>query len=425
MLIQFSVGNYRSFKNLVTLSLEASTGDELMENTFLASDTLRLLKSVTIYGANGSGKSNIFAAFSFFQQFIYSSFNAQITSKIPVEPFRLSTETEHEPSHFEVVFIHENIRYRYGFEVNSDKVFAEWLFTYPKGKETKLFTRENKDISVNKNKFPEGKEDRKDSTRQNALFLSTVAQYNGEISQKILKWLSTVNVISGLNDQAYMNFSVTKIKDSKFKDEILNFIKNADLNIEDFTTEPLNLTPDVMPEFLTEEVRAQLAMQASKNGVKINTIHKKYDKKNKMDSLVPFELAVHESAGTNRLFFLAAPIIDTLINGKTLFIDEMDSRLHPLVMESLIKLFNSKDKNPNNAQLIFNAHNTLILCKEYFRRDQVWFVQKDRFGVSDLYSLDDYSVRKDSSFDTDYLLGRYGGIPLLGGTYDTKDETKI
>lgn len=419
MLIQFNVGNFRSFKSLTTLNLEASADKEHEESVFSTSESLSLLKTAALFGANASGKSNLFSALAFMRNFTLNSSNAQITSKVLVEPFKLSTETEHKPSYFEILFVHEDTRYRYGFEVNTHKVFTEWLFNYPKGKETKLFTREGNEISVNKNKFPEGKKDLIDRTRQNALFLSTIAQFNGEISQKVISAFNTINIISGLNDQEYLIFSINKIKDDSFKKDILKFIQSADIDIEDFTTESIRINPENLPPMLTEEARVQLALQASQNSVKINTIHKKYNENNKLDSLVPFELGANESAGTNRLFFLSAPILDTLVNGKVLVIDEMDSRLHPLIMESLVKLFNSKEKNPKNAQLIFSAHSTLILCKKFFRRDQIWFTQKDRYGASELYSLDDYSVRKDSSFDKGYLLGKYGGIPIEN-IYDTQ-----
>lgn len=419
MIIQFDIGNFRSFKKTVSFTLQATADKEHTESIFSVGENLSLLKTAALFGANASGKSNLFAALLFMRNFILNSSNAQITSKIKVEPFKLSTETEHKPSYFELLFIYGQVKYRYGFEVNSEKVFSEWLFSYPKGKETKLFTRENNQILVNKNKFPEGKKDLIDRTRQNALFLSTIAQFNGEIARKIISAFSSINIISGLDDQGYMDFSINKIKDSSFKKAILEFIQSADIDIEDFTTEQIKINPENLPPILTEEARIQFALQASQNGVKINTLHKKYNQDKKIDSLVPFDLRNNESAGTNRLFFLSAPILDTLMNGKVLFIDEMDSRLHPLIMESLIKLFNSKKKNPKNAQLVFNAHSTLVLGKRYFRRDQIWFTQKDRYGASELYSLDDYSVRKDSSFDKDYLLGKYGGIPILN-TYDTE-----
>lgn len=422
MLLQFSVANFRSFKGVATLSTVASLDKEHPENVIKVSKDLPVLKTAALYGANASGKSNFFAALRFMQGFVFGSSNLQITDRIAVEPFRLSTETETKPSHFEVVFLFEGIKYRYGFEADAQSIHSEWLFSYPKEKEVKHFTREKGDYYINRLKFSEGKKDLIERTRNNALFISRVAQDNGPISNKILKWFQTLNVLSGLEEQSYMNFAISKLKDQGFKEKILKFVKAADLSIEDFTTETIKLVPESLPNFLTEEARSQIALQASQNSVKINTLHKKYSLDNKFDSLVPFDLGANESAGTNKLFLLSAPILDTLENGKTLFVDEMDSRLHPLIMESIIKLFNSKDKNPNNAQLVFNAHSTLLLGNKYFRRDQIWFIQKNRYGSSEIYSLDDYSVRKDSSFDKDYLLGKYGGIPVLGEEYEPEKK---
>ncbi|MDD4529208.1 MAG: ATP-binding protein [Bacteroidales bacterium] len=405
MIIQFSVGNFRSFKKTFTLSLEASINKEHKENTFSAGG-LNLLKTNVVFGANASGKSNLFNAFLFMRYFVGTSANNQITSPIPVEPFKLSTETEKKPSFFEVVIIHENIRYRYGFEANSEKVVSEWLFSYPKNKETKLFIREgNSIINVNKNKFKEGKSILIARTRPNALFLSLLGQFNGEISKKIISAFHSMNIISGLSNEGYINFSMDKLKDSSYKNKILDFIKSADINIEDFKTEQIKINP---PQIFNEEARMQMPTELTN----IKTIHKKFDKNGKLDSSVVFDLNSNESSGTQRLVFLSAPIIDTLEKGKVLFVDEMDISLHPLLLKKIIKLFNNKVTNPKNAQLIFNSHNTLMLCNELFRRDQIWFIQKNKYGASELYSLDDYSVRSNSSFEKDYLLGKFGAIPI-------------
>lgn len=422
MILQFSVGNFRSFREISTLNLVASFDKEHPENLINVGQDMHVVKTAAVYGANASGKSNFFNALRFMQGFIFGSTNLQANQKIAVEPFKLSAETDTKPSHFETVFLFENVKYRYGFEVDTNSVHSEWLFSYPKEKEIKHFTREKGEYYINRIKFPEGKKGLIERTRENALFLTTVAQFNGEVSSKIIKYSQTLNVISGLEEQSYLNFAISKLKDPIFKEKILKFVKSADLNIENFTTETMKLTPENLPNFLTEEARSKIALEASQNSVKINTLHKKYDSNKKITTLIPFDLGANESAGTNKLFLLAAPILDTLDNGKALFIDEMDSRLHPLVVESIIRLFNSKTKNPNNAQLIFNAHSTLLLCKKYFRRDQIWFIQKDRYGASDVYSLDDYSVRKDSSFDKDYLLGKYGGVPILGEEYEAEKK---
>lgn len=421
MLIQFSVENYRSFKTLATLSLEASVDKEHLDNTFSVQEKMNLLKSAVLYGANSSGKSNLFQAIEFMRQFVLNSSNAQVTSTIPVQPFLLSTETETAPSHFEIILLHENIRYRYGFEVTKNIVVSEWFFSTPKSKETRLFTRDQSSgIDVNSSKFPEGKKALIDRTRANSLFLTTVAQFNGEISTQLISAFNKINIISGLKDEELMKFSSLKLKDESTKKDLLSFIHSIDINIEDFSSRNIPLSPDKLPSIFTEKARQAMAKELSESSISIQTQHKKYNKDNKLESIVLFDLGAHESAGTNKIFLLTAPILDTLENGKTLFVDEMDARLHPKIMEYIISLFNSKESNPNNAQLIFNAHTTLILCKEYFRRDQIWFVDKDKYGASNLYSLDDYSVRKESSFEKDYLLGKFGGLPII--SYDDPEK---
>lgn len=418
MIVQFSVGNYRSFKDIATFSLEAATDTTPKEHpdnlTNLSIFKLKILKSAVIYGANESGKSNLFRAIEFMRRFILNSTNAQVTSKIPSEPFRLSTEADNKPSYFEIVLVHENIKYRYGFEVNQDQVVSEWLFSTPKVKETRLFTRKiESGIDVNTIKFSEGKRALIERTRKNALFLSTVAQFNGEISQKLISAMSQINIISGLKDEELVNFSGQRLRDVKTKNLILNLLKSIDIDIEDFELRSINLAPDNLPSIFTDEAKQKMAKQLSETGVSIKTAHKKFDSKNNSIGTVIFDMGAQESAGTNKLFLLAAPILDTLEKGKTLFIDEMDSRLHPKIVEYLISLFNSKDKNPKNAQLIFNAHSTLILGNQYFRRDQVWFTQKNRYGASELYSLDDYSIAMNTDFERHYLLGKYGGVPIV------------
>ena len=420
MLIQFSVGNYRSFKDIVTVSLLASSDKELPENTFSIDSKTKLLKSSVLFGANASGKSNIFKALLFMQGFIAnSSKDTQINEKIPVDSFKLSTETEHKPSYFEVHFIHDKTLYRYGFEADMDKIHSEWLFYKPLGQPRRrminLFTRESKKDGNKFNfniKFKEGI-GLETKTRPNALFLSVAAQFNGEISQKVLQWFTTrFNIISGYDEQAYMNFSISKLRDDSLRKEILKFTQAADLSIEDLIHESIDISKVQLPNFFNDEMKEQIL---ASNPIKINTLHKKYDQKDKLLGNVVFDLGINESEGTKKIVFLSAPILDTLANGKMLFIDELDSRLHPLITEYIIKLFNSKETNPYNAQLFFAAHSSMLLGSMHFRRDQIWFTEKDKYGATSVYSLDDYNlkVRKDASFEKNYLQGKYGAIPYI------------
>jgi len=408
MLIQFKVGNFLSFRDIVTFSMVASPIKEhLTTHVFKANKYFTLLKIGTIYGANASGKSNLFKAMSFMSSFVEnSSKDSQAEEEIDVENFRLSTETESKPSTFEMTFIQDSIRYRYGFEVNNFKVESEWLFQAVKQAETKLFQRNGKEYEIGDN-FLEGK-DLESKTRNNALFLSVVAQFNGKIAISILKWFKNMRVISGLKDN-YAQVSKKLLEENKSKDLFLEFIKMADLGIEDIKFEKKSI-----PELNLKSISKKSFIFEASEVNEIQTLHKKYDQDQQFTEYESFNMNKNESQGTLKLFSLLGPVIESLLNGHVLVIDELDSRLHPLLTNFIIKLFNSCEHNIHNAQLIFNTHDTNLLSNKVFRRDQIWFTEKDKYGASDLYSLVEYKVRNDASYEKDYLLGKYGAIPFLG-----------
>ena len=394
MLIEFSVGNYRSFKEKVTFSMVAANlvaKDKNLDRTnlFEVDKDLKLLKSAAIYGANASGKSNLAQALSFMKWFmINSSKETQSTEKINVEHFRLSTETESEPSLFEIVFVLDGQQYRYGFEADRDRVVSEWLFYVPKVRETKLFERESDRFSVSKTYKADGIQQK---TRDNALFLSVSAQFNVKIAEQILEWLtSQFKIVSGLNDEAYLRYTVNCLIQQANKDEIIQLIKKLDLGIGEIKVEP------------------------SIGEIKVKTVHKKFDSEGNYISTELFNLEQQESEGTQKVFALAGFLVDVLKNGKVLVVDELDARLHPLISRAIIELFNSNESNPNQAQLIFMTHDTNLLSNKLFRRDQIWFTEKNRYGATDLYSLAEYKVRNDASFESDYIKGRYGAVPYVG-----------
>lgn len=409
MLIQFSVGNFLSFKDIVTFSMVASARKEHSEtNLFIAKDKLKLLKSAVIYGANASGKSNLIQAMRFMRLFALNS--SKDEGKIKVTNFKLSSETENKPSLFEIIFIHESIRYRYGFQTDQEKVVREWLFYVPIRKETQLFVREGNNFEIGTH-FKEGKgiEER---TRANALFLSTVAQFNGEISLRILKWFKRLRVISTLTDFRFVPFTVEQLKDEKTRGEILNFLKKADLGIEDINLEET----EIKREDMSEEDRSRVGPDGKLFTVQIQTSHQKFDNDNKATSSVRFNLGMEESEGTKKFFALSGPFLDSLKKGYVLVVDELDSKLHPILIKFLVSLFHSDENNPLNSQLVFASHNTNLFNRSIFRRDQIWLTEKNKYGATDLYSLVEYKVRNDASFEKDYILGKYGAIPLVRET---------
>ncbi len=421
MLIEFTVGNYRSFKEPVTLSMIAtnlvsdSKNKEIDDsNVFKVDENISLLKSASIYGANASGKSNIAKALQFMKSFILnSSRETQSTDDIEVEPFLLSTETEHAPSFFEIVFLLNGKRYRYGFKATTEHIVSEWLYHVPKKKESNLFHRDSTSIKSSKLFDAGGIESR---TRPNALFLSVCAQFNVEIAENILSFTKkNIRVISGL-DNSYLKYSLNCIAEGRYQDEILDFIKNLDLGINDVRVSESEMTIDNLPQKLPEELRQMIVDQAKGKGktTSVRASHRKFALDGSIDSVVDFEFSNHESEGTQKILALAGPIINTLKTGETLVVDELDAKLHSLIGRAIIKLFNSNISNPNNAQLIFMTHDTNLLSNKIFRRDQIWFTEKDRYGATALYSLVEYNIRNDASFESDYIKGKYGAVPYIG-----------
>jgi hypothetical protein len=445
MLLEFSVGNYLSFKDIVTLSMVAGKSVKELEdegnqsNVFYTPENNdKVLKSAVLYGANNSGKSNLVQAMAFFKTFILeSSKDKSPTDEIKVLPFLLNTETETAPSFFEIIFYIHTTRYRYGFEVDKAVIHGEWLYEYDKTvstKERQLFEREFQEIRV-KNTFKEGK-GKENDTRPNALFLSLVAQLNGEKSTQIFKWFNDdFNIVSGLKETT-TNFTIKQIiEDKKYKSSVVNFLKNIKIGFEDIEIQEINeLLKETLlkiPNEISDELNDVLAAlkklktkidtEQQRNidvkDVTINFLYKKYDAAENyvFNQIINFSL---QSKGTQKIFALLGPILNTIEKNKILIIDELDSSLHTLLTIEIIKLFQSKANH--SAQLIFASHDTNLLRKSLFRRDQIWFTEKNKIGATDLYSLVEYkinqatSVRNDASFEKDYLLGKYGAIPFFG-----------
>jgi uncharacterized protein len=401
-MIEFSVGNYRSFKDVVTFSMVAAPVQHENEeidrnNVFTIAQDINLLKSAAIYGANASGKSNLVRAISFMRTFVINSaIGRRVQDPIDTDIYRLSKDTETEPSYFEIIFASGTTRYRYGFEVDRHNVKSEWLYHNLGAEEDELFSRDGQDINVSE-KFIEGQELTK-RTRSDALFLSVVAQFNGDIATHITYLFRRLHIISNVNDEfRWKGMSDhIMIEDHGSKKHLINLVKGLDLGIENI-------------EF------SQAPIDAGESSFKhrIQTTHYKYDSNDKQLSLEQFDLG-EESDGTQKLYQLSGLLVNLLEDGGILIVDELDSRLHPLITCEIVKLFNSPKTNPKNAQLIFTTHDTNLLSSNLFRKDQIWFTEKNRYGATDLYSLAEYKIPEQSSFEQDYISGKYGAVPFIG-----------
>jgi AAA15 family ATPase/GTPase len=418
MLIEFTIGNYLSFKDKITLSLKSTSIKEFSTSNVIENERHSLLKSAVIYGANSSGKSNLIKALSKMRQLVLSSSGKSSTEKLGIVPFLMSTETSTKPSFFEILFLKDGIQYRYGFEIDINKIHAEWLFEAKKKKEVELFIRNTEGIQVSE-KFKEGK-DLEIKTRENALFLSILDQFNGRTAKKIITWFNSLITVSGLSHEDYKTTTFGIFEHQEKNKRLIQFYQELNLGFSTLNLRETKIDPRQYPMIFLEQNKKDLTKELNDwFRVKIYTVHEKYDEKQEKTETVFLDMETQESAGTNKIFNLSGPIFEVLLNGGILVVDEMDSSLHPLLTLSITKLFNSKEQNPNNAQLIFTTHDTNLLTYGNFRRDQIYFVEKDDYGSSDLYSLVEFkenekTVRNDRSFEKDYIQGRYGAIPFIG-----------
>ena len=394
MILEFCATNYLSIKDELKLSFVASSLKETSaepNDIFSVGDTgISLVRSAVIYGANASGKSNVLKAFAFYKHFITDSFkNSQAGEAIDVENFRLNATTVGEPTIMEASFTDGEFVYRYGFEVSSEAVEVEWLYKRAckkRAKEVELFYREANHTAVHP-KSPLLQElVSKKMVRSNALLLSTAAQFNETTAVSILHWLSATQVLFCSEDEVLWQNAIKHLDDETMRQRITDFARYADLGIESIT----------------------------KTDNRLVSHHRQYDDEGREVNNVSFAFNRNESEGPIKYFSLAYPIIDALDNGKRVVVDELDSKLHPLLVKRIVALFNDATTNPQGAQLLFTAHDTYLLSAGLFRRDQVWFTQKNSFGATELYSLAEYKVRSSSPFEKEYLSGKYGATPLIG-----------
>ncbi len=420
MLLQFSVNNYKSIKDTITFSMATTSKDE--GNSFNIGK-YELLKSAIIYGANASGKSNFLKAMAFMGKIVLNK-NKVIQSTDTLEhfPFKLNTDTQNSSSTFEIVCFINNIKYRYGFEIDDTTVYAEWLYADEKGKESKLFYRDvEEDDYINPTKFKEGyksfdKKELKINVPKNQLFIWKCDQNDGEVSKSILGWFNRFNLIDGMEHDGYIGFAMDQMENEDFKNEIVNLVKTADIGIEDIILEREKVPSEFFEEMsIPSDLKEKILEGGGLQRVLLNTYHKQYDENDNEVGKIIFELDEEESKGTRKFFKMSAPILNTLREGKILIIDELDASLHPMLTRHLIKLFHNEKINTKNAQLIFATHDTNMLTPTMFRRDQIWLTEKDKFGATDIYSLAQLKdVIKNENFEKQYIQGKYGAIPYLG-----------
>ena len=400
-LIEFSVENFKIFKKKVVFSMFARKS----EHTF-DSNGENLLKTSLIYGPNASGKSTLFQGFTLLRNGIISSANNPEGSTSLYQPFVLSS-IEDKPVFYEVVFAIDKKIFKYNFSILKNEIHTENLseiLSTKKEKEYLIRTKQNIKVFYD---FKSSQDVAEVKTRKEVLFLSAASQWNNELAMQIVEGFKNINVISGPDSGNYRGYTMNLFKTSgNKKDKILDFLKKADFCIENVSVEKMKL-----PEF----VRTQMSIVGTKDiPNEVDTIffdHNKFDIKGTKIGTAKFNIG-DESMGTQKFFDVLGPILDTIENGKVLFVDEFDNSLHPYLTKFILDLF--EVNNPNNAQLIVTTHDTSLLSCKKFNKEQFWFTEKDKFGEGNLFSLAEFKTqRNDTEFSQKYLEGRFGALPFI------------
>jgi putative abortive infection protein len=419
MLLNFAVTNYRSIKERQVFSMLAVDGLPHEESLIHSKDGISILPVALLFGANASGKSNILRAFGTMQRMVLNSVRLNPEDTLDeYEPFLLDEESRNNDTEFEAEFIvdtrhNAKLNYRYGFSFSDKIISEEWLYRQEGNtEEVELFIRSGEKIQINETEFPEGK-GKEDALNSNRLFLSLIAQLNGEQSKEIIHWFKRGIFITASQTDQYMTITSALLKNKKdsikdgmshYADIAQTFLSNIDMGITKLSIEEVSVPKDA-----PEELKKILSMD-----LKVESTHNRYNKQGEIIGIQVFSTEHNESEGTQKITELLGVIFITLWAGSLLVIDELDAKLHPLLTRAIIQLFTNPKINQNGAQLVFTTHDTNQLHLDYVRRDEIWFTEKSCVEATELYShieFKDFDLSMDIT--EQYVNGRYGAIPRI------------
>lgn len=413
MLIQFRFKNFKSFRDDTILDLSATKITE-HSNRVISVGYEKLLPTAAVFGANASGKSNVIEAFRYMMTYVIESFSyggdpeekKAKRKKLKYTPFLFDAASKEAESSFEVYFMDTEEcgfkSYNYGFTLNQDGVIEEWLNSKAKTAREyrQVFYRNGDELDLSG--LPaKSQELIRISLNREALIISLGAKLKIAKLKSIRDWFYKTNFANFGNP--YENVFLSSLipegfaEDKKVRDKVVAYFSTFD------------------PSIIGFHVEVMKGEDEDRKHVKIDAVHRVVNGKTVS---IPLE---EESDGTLKMFALYPALQDTLENGGVLFIDELNARLHPLLVRNFLITFLNPAMNPNHAQLVFTTHDSWQLSNNLLRRDEIWFTEKDKDGVSTLYSLADFvdedgiKIRKDESYEKNYLLGKYGAIPVLKG----------
>lgn len=388
MLIQFTIENHRSIKESAVISFAASK-DKSLESCLIHPDEKRtLLPVLAIYGANAAGKSNVLHALMTMKDMIVG-FSSKLSKgqKLPWEPFAGNNR----PTSFEIMYIYNQVRYVYGFSFDAKKIYTEYLYHWPNGREALIFSRENGAYEFRENINEQMTLSNR--TLDNKLYLVSSNDWNLPQTENAYKWF--LEKLTGISElPAASSETVAEIvRSDESKARILKEMLLADLGISDVSIKTI---------------------AGKKDETVITTTHRIIDEEGNIDH---FQLLMdQESSGTQRFFSRIGGWLQALENGSLLVVDEIERSMHPLLTRRLIEMVQDSSINTSGAQLLFTTHDALLLDLNLMRRDQIWFAEKNNQScATELYSLASFSPRKGENVRKGYLQGRFGAIPFIGG----------
>lgn len=402
MLLEFNCSNHRSIKETVTFSLIAGS-DHTLEEYIKNFANFRVLRSAIIYGANGSGKSNFINALSFMRDLVGNSIKYQPGQEVYQAIHKLSSKET--PSKYNIQFVRNNVRYAYGFSVSQHFIQDEYLYFFPKGKQVKIFERNEMDVKPG-DKYRNVFDVSTSILKPNRLFLSCAANYSNvhEIEEAFLFFQEDI-VIYNPDYNNWTERSIELMQQNELiKKTFLDILQALGTGIKDIKVklEKVKLS-DLYQELQIPDAIKNLIFSQEGERIDAKIIYDNFE----------VDLMTEESAGIKRLFQMICPMIDILLNGRILICDELETSLHESVIYQIVQLFQNLQKD-EFAQLIFSTHDTSLLDTDLFRRDQIWFTQLDSERATDLYSLVEIkNVRKSENLEKGYISGKYGAIPML------------
>ncbi len=413
MLLQFNVTNFMSIKQEVILTAFANANKDHEENLIQTKND-RVLPVLALYGANAAGKTNINKALTRAIMLVRKSNELQVNSQTGFEPFLLDDEGQKEKTKMDFLFVHNGKKFAYGFVADAFNIYDEYLYEYKSSRPTMIFERSE----ISHYKFTSAYKHLSSYQHKNTpnkLFMCTATAWNCEETRDAYLWfaegIDTYDQLSIRNDH-YLDFLDRNKDNPKAKEFLLSMFKHAEINIQDYEFESKVVENKSLP--LPPGITIDPSVLRELKEYKMSMIHQIEQKDG---SFKPYKMPFdHESAGTMLLVAYGPIIMEAFEKGRTIVVDELDNSLHSSISRYLVELFNDKTVNRNGAQLIFNSHDVNLLDLDLFRRDQIYFVEKNyNTGITDLYSLADFSPRKTENIQKGYLQGRYGAIPFPEG----------